>query len=148
IARLAALGNGEVRLFLGLPHLTVAPDLFAAFSPESCRLATALAKSLFDAHPGLVKVFPGAWTSATFDLGPRTVTIPQWRSDYVRWCWLAITALGTFNPRLGGHIILWDLGRVLEFPPGATILIPSLMRFSIAKIQPGETRYSFTQYFA
>ncbi|KAJ7646088.1 hypothetical protein DFH06DRAFT_997872 [Mycena polygramma] len=123
-------------------------DLFAAFSPESFRLATALADSLFSAHPDLPRPFAGAWTNTTFDLGPQTVTVPQSPSGYVRWCWLAITALGTFNPRLGGHIILWDLGRVLEFPPGATILIPSLLRFSICKIQPGETRYSFTQYFA
>ncbi|KAJ6460705.1 hypothetical protein C8R47DRAFT_993978, partial [Mycena vitilis] len=88
------------------------------------------------------------WTSATFDLGPQTVTVPQSPPGHVRWCWLAITALGTFDPRLGGHIILWDIGRVLQFPPGATVLIPSLLRFSIARIQPGETRYSLTQYFA
>ncbi|KAJ7605230.1 hypothetical protein DFH06DRAFT_905260, partial [Mycena polygramma] len=119
-------------------------DLFAAFCPQSFRLCSTLADALFADTPDLVTIFTGPWTNATFDLGPQTVTVPQWLSGHVRWCWLAITALGTFNPRLGGHIILWDIGRVLEFPPGATILIPSLLRFSIAKIHPGETRYSFT----
>jgi hypothetical protein len=84
----------------------------------------------------------------TFELGPQTVTPPQWLCNHLRWCWLAITALGTFDPRRGGHLILWDLGRVIEFPPGATILIPSILLFSIARIQPGERRYSMTQYIA
>lgn len=45
--------------------------------------------------------------------------------------------------------MLWDLGLVIEFPPGATILIPSAsIRHSNIGIQQGETRYSFTQYAA
>ncbi|KAJ7925371.1 hypothetical protein B0H13DRAFT_1551769, partial [Mycena leptocephala] len=132
IARLAAFGN----------------DLFAAFSPESFRIATALTSALFSKDSDLHQPFPGAWTSVTFDLSPQTVTPPQWLCNHLHWCWMAITALGTFDPRRGGHLILWDLGRVLEFPPGCTILIPSILNFSIAKIQPGERRYSLTQYVA
>ncbi|KAJ7033978.1 hypothetical protein C8F04DRAFT_957129, partial [Mycena alexandri] len=88
------------------------------------------------------------WSTVTFDLGPQTVTKPQWLCKAIQWCWLAITALGTFDPKHGGHLIMWDLGRVLEFPPGATVLLPAIMTFSIAKIRPGERRYSFTQYLA
>jgi hypothetical protein len=44
---------------------------------------------------------------------------------------------------------LWDLQLVIEFPPGSTILIPSAtFRHSNTAIQPGEKRYSFTQYTA
>lgn len=44
---------------------------------------------------------------------------------------------------------MWDLGLVIEFPPGATILIPSAsIRHSNIGIQEGESRYSFTQYAA
>ncbi|KAJ7825527.1 hypothetical protein B0H13DRAFT_1536973, partial [Mycena leptocephala] len=64
------------------------------------------------------------------------------------WCWISITALGAFDPQHGGQLILWDLGRMIEFPPGATVLIPGLLEYSIAKIRPGETRYSLTQYVA
>jgi hypothetical protein len=49
----------------------------------------------------------------------------------------------------GGHLVLWDLQLIIEFPPGATILIPSaLLRHSNTTIQKGEERYSFTQYTA
>ncbi|KAJ7606396.1 hypothetical protein DFH06DRAFT_1019373, partial [Mycena polygramma] len=81
----------------------------------------------------------------TFDLGPQTVTRPLVATDRSGWCWIAITVLGDFDPDLGGHLILWDLGRLLRFPPGTTVLLPPVLRYSIARIQPGETRYSLTQ---
>ena len=46
-------------------------------------------------------------------------------------------------------MVLWDLKLVIEFPPGSTILIPSAtLRHSNVAIQPGEKRFSFTQYTA
>jgi hypothetical protein len=61
--------------------------------------------------------------------------------------WCAIHALGSFDPKCGGHLILWDLKMAIEFPPGALILIPSaLLAHSNTPVQPGETRSSFTQY--
>ncbi|KAJ7890041.1 hypothetical protein B0H13DRAFT_1512087, partial [Mycena leptocephala] len=123
-------------------------DLFSAFSPCGFALASSQTETIFEAHPSLARLFPGAWTSWTFDLGPQTVTRPQSSHHQIRWCWIAITALGNFDPAHGGHLILWDLGRILTFPPGMTMLLPPLLEYSIAKIRPGETRYSFTQYAA
>lgn len=61
----------------------------------------------------------------------------------------AITALGNFDHTLGGHLVLWDLKLVIEFPAGATILLPSAtLRHSNIAVQDGETRYSFSQYAA
>jgi hypothetical protein len=63
--------------------------------------------------------------------------------------WCAITSLGPFDSKQGGHLVLWDLQLVIEFPPGSTILIPSaVLRHSNTAIQKGEERYSFTQYTA
>lgn len=63
--------------------------------------------------------------------------------------WCAITAPGLFDPDLGGHLVLWDLGLVIRFPPGSTILLPSaILRHSNIAIGKDETRYSFTQYTA
>ncbi|KAJ7160864.1 hypothetical protein C8R46DRAFT_821331, partial [Mycena filopes] len=121
---------------------------FAAFSPAGFRLATSLADGILAGDVSLRRPFPGAWTSATFALGPQSVTTPQWLSDAARWAWIAMTALGTFDHETGGHLILWDLGRALEFPPGATILIPAQLRFSIARVNEGETRFSLIQYLA
>ncbi|KAI9429108.1 hypothetical protein H4582DRAFT_2090056 [Lactarius indigo] len=63
--------------------------------------------------------------------------------------WCSITPLGSFNPKEGGHIILWDFGLVIEFPPGSTVLIPSaLITHSNTPLQAGETRFCLIQYAA
>ncbi|KAJ7655778.1 hypothetical protein DFH06DRAFT_933637, partial [Mycena polygramma] len=86
-----------------------------------------------------------AWTTWTFDLGPQTVTRPLLAVHQSGWCWIAITVLGEFDADRGGHLVLWDLGRLLRFPAGTTVLLPPVLKYSITRIQPGETRYSFTQ---
>lgn len=46
-------------------------------------------------------------------------------------------------------MVLWDLQLVIEFPPGASILIPSAAIYhSNTSINPEERRYSFTQFSA
>jgi hypothetical protein len=46
-------------------------------------------------------------------------------------------------------LVLWDLGLVIEFPPGSTIFIPSAsLEHSNASIQKEEQHYSFMQYTA
>jgi hypothetical protein len=63
--------------------------------------------------------------------------------------WCAIQPLSAFDPTKGGHLVLWDLELVIEFPPGALILIPSAtMAHSNIPVQEGEQRASFTQYIA
>ncbi|KAK7053869.1 hypothetical protein R3P38DRAFT_2500079, partial [Favolaschia claudopus] len=60
--------------------------------------------------------------------------------------WIIITALGDYDPTYGGMIILWDLGWVLHFPPGNSILLPAFIRYSFVAVRPGETRYSMIQW--
>ncbi len=63
--------------------------------------------------------------------------------------WCGVIALGNYNPKTGGHLVLWDLRLVIEFPPGAVIFIPSsILRHSNVQVAPHETRMSFTQYTA
>jgi hypothetical protein len=55
--------------------------------------------------------------------------------------------LGRFNATKGGHLILWDLGLVVEFPAGALILIPSMTITHLnVPVQEDETHISFTQF--
>ena len=99
-------------------------------------------------HSHLTRNFPkSVFGCATFNLGPRTVT--RVHTDHLNlpcgWC--SITALGDFDQKQGGHMVLWDLRMVIEFPAGSTILIPSaILRHSNTPIQPGERRYSLTQF--
>jgi hypothetical protein len=89
------------------------------------------------------------WAAATVNFGPQTVCFKHADTGNLAYGWCAITALGKYDHTKGGHLILWDLGLVIKFPPGSTILIPSsAIHHSNARIQSGEQRYSVTQYSA
>jgi hypothetical protein len=61
----------------------------------------------------------------------------------------AITTAGSYDHQVGGHLVLWELGLVVEFPSGSTILIPSAtISHCNTSIQLNESRYSMTQYCA
>lgn len=61
----------------------------------------------------------------------------------------SVTPYGTYDPTRGGHLILWDLHLVIEFPAGSTILLPSaIVAHSNVKVAKHERRYSFAQYTA
>lgn len=89
-------------------------------------------------------VFP----SATFNLrNVRTYKHRDTQNCPFGWC--AITALGSFNPKKGGHLVLTDLKLIIEFPPGSTTLIPSaIIEHYNIPVAEGEERASFTQYCA
>lgn len=85
--------------------------------------------------------------AVTFNLGPVVITKTHKDCMDVPWAWCAITSLGDYDHTQGGHLVLWELGLVIEFPPYSTIFIPSaLISHSNIKVQPGETRASITQY--
>jgi hypothetical protein len=61
--------------------------------------------------------------------------------------WCAIQSLGTFDTTKGGHLVLWDLKLVVEFPAGALILLPSAtLAHSNMPVKDGQERISFTQF--
>ncbi|KAI0646734.1 hypothetical protein C8Q79DRAFT_925453 [Trametes meyenii] len=134
IQRVAGFGSATFRLF--------APKLHAYYSKTLDALEAR--------HPHLKRNFKNlVFARIMFNLGPRTVTYIHIDQNNLPAGLCAITALGDFDPMLGGHLILWDLGLVIEFPLGAMILIPSaLLHHSNVTICSGETRYSLTQYSA
>lgn len=85
--------------------------------------------------------------SAAFNLGNRVATKKHIDAQNCPFGWCLITALGDFDSTKGGHLVLWDLGIVLEFPAGACICLPSaLISHSNIPTNANETRMSFTQY--
>ncbi|KAJ7348101.1 hypothetical protein DFH08DRAFT_960452 [Mycena albidolilacea] len=96
------------------------------------------------------------WAPRLFDfyviymtLFPRTCALGHRDFANLAFGLCAITALGDFNYKMGGHLVLWDCKLVIEFPPGCTILIPSAAIYhSNIPIGHKEHRYSFTQYTA
>ncbi|KAJ3780216.1 hypothetical protein GGU11DRAFT_750165 [Lentinula aff. detonsa] len=99
-------------------------------------------------NPSLRPTSPNTVFAATsVNFGPRTETHPHCDAGNLAHGWCAIIALGDYNPNEGGHLLLWDLGLIIRFPPGSTILFPSaLITHSNVPIQPYETRYSIVQY--
>ncbi|GJE99449.1 hypothetical protein PsYK624_157130 [Phanerochaete sordida] len=103
---------------------------------------------LFDRYPELDynwanSVFP----CASFNFGPNAVSLEHNDHGNRAAGWCSIYCDGSFDPRRGGHLILRQLGIVVEFPPGSTVLIPSAcITHGNTAIAKGETRWSFTQY--
>ncbi|KAI0040235.1 hypothetical protein FA95DRAFT_1503145, partial [Auriscalpium vulgare] len=123
------------------------------FGTGNPRLYTHLEDVLSDVRvhdPSLQPPFGNSvFPAVTFNFGPQALTIPHRDWQNVPYGWCAVTALGDFDPTRGGHLILWELKLVIEFPPGSTILLPSaVITHSNAPIQEGETRQSFTQWCA
>ncbi|KAF6742010.1 hypothetical protein DFP72DRAFT_861224 [Ephemerocybe angulata] len=99
-------------------------------------------------HMDLKWNFPrSVFSAAAFNFGPQVVCARHRDSMNLPAGYCAITALGDFDPKLGGHLVIEELGIIVEFPPGSCALIPSaVFTHSNTSIQPGETRVSFTQY--
>jgi hypothetical protein len=106
---------------------------------------TALAKD-----PRLVRNYESSvFASAAINFGPRTQCFKHTDFANLPFGLCAITSLGSFNPKRGGHLVLWQCRLVIEFPPGSTVLIPSaVIAHCNTAIGPGERRYSFTQFSA
>ncbi|KAI0043841.1 hypothetical protein FA95DRAFT_1583964 [Auriscalpium vulgare] len=123
---------------------------FATFNHHTFEHYASVLQDIRSRQPELRTPSPNSvFPTVTFNFGPRAVTVPHRDAKNVPYGWCAVTALGDFDPERGGHLVLWDLQLVIEFPPGATILIPSaLITHSNVAIQPGETRQSITQYCA
>lgn len=105
---------------------------------------------LHDHYPTLRRNFNNSiYAAVTFNLGPGTVCLEHADNGNVAHGYCAVTSGGDYDPTKGGHLVLHDLGLIIEFPPGSTILLPSsTLRHSNTPIQSGETRFSMTQYCA
>ncbi|KAJ7726080.1 hypothetical protein B0H14DRAFT_3620326 [Mycena olivaceomarginata] len=99
-------------------------------------------------HPDLRRPFVGSiFSCAAFNFGPNVWTFKHRDVLNLAFGWCAIQALGKFDATKGGHLILWDLKLVIEFPAGALVLIPSAtLSHSNVPVQSGDTRASFTQF--
>ncbi|THU84015.1 hypothetical protein K435DRAFT_822833 [Dendrothele bispora CBS 962.96] len=115
-----------------------ANGIFKAWAPRLWSYYSTNLDKLLKSDSSLKLPFSqSVWSTMTFNFGPQTVCFPHIDFSNLPFGWCAIWALGDFDPKRGGHLILWDLNLVIEFPPGSLILIPS---------GGHEKRYSFTQF--
>ena len=123
---------------------------FQFFAPKLYQHYDVTMQAIHGHYPDIKQNFSNSiYPATTFNLGPKVACFDHVDRANLFNGICAITGLGTYNPKTGGHIVLWDLKMIIEFPPGSTILIPSAtLRHSNIPIQAGETRYSMTQYAA
>lgn len=146
--RLVGFTNCTFSSFYKERNLNIFSGMFECFAAKTFGLYRDNLNALFASSSKLVRWFGNSvFAGVSFNMGPFTITRPHTDNHNLAFGWCAITALGNFNPDRGGHMILWDLGLVIRFPPGSTILIPSaLLTHSNAPIGDSEVRYSIIQY--
>ncbi|KAJ7184124.1 hypothetical protein C8R46DRAFT_883518 [Mycena filopes] len=123
---------------------------FALWAPRLYEYYVEHDKRLRERHPGLRRPFVGSVFFCTaFNFGPNVWTFRHRDVLNLAFGWCAVQALGDFDPTKGGHLVLWDLQLVIEFPPGALILLPSAtLAHSNVPVAAGERHVSFTQFSA
>ncbi len=132
------------------PQLSVVTALLQVFQPELYKLYDQTLTDLCERDPTLRRNFHhNVFACATFNVGPNTMTHKHLDFLNLPYGMCAVTPLGNYDHTRGGHIVLWELRMIIEFPPMCSGLIPSgVISHSNIAIQPGETRHSFTQYSA
>ncbi|KAJ3968521.1 hypothetical protein EV361DRAFT_829887 [Lentinula raphanica] len=138
------LENQAVRRVMGFTN-----SLFNAFAHKIYKQYEVTNRQLLLHHPHLRSNFPEktVFAALTLNLGPRSFSPPHMDADNGAGGWCTDTPSGNYDPDKGGHLVLWDMGLVIRFPPGSSILFPSaLITHSTLPIQEHETRYAFIQY--
>ncbi|KAG6823502.1 hypothetical protein H0H92_010011, partial [Tricholoma furcatifolium] len=90
-------------------------------------------------------IFP----AITLNLGPQTQCYVHLDQNNIANGMCIVTALGNYNHKLGAHFIFYDLNLAVEYPAGMSLALPSaILPHGNTPIQPGEQRFSITQYCA
>ncbi|KAF8069136.1 hypothetical protein FPV67DRAFT_1394238, partial [Lyophyllum atratum] len=142
---LRLLSDWNIRRIAGFQNST-----FASFAPKLYKYYATTLQALFNHHPNLEHNFTNSvFPACTFNCGPRTSTCRHVDCGNLCCGLCALTALGAYDATRGGHLILYSLNLIIEFPPGSTALIPSgAVEHGNTPVGPNETRLSFTQYAA
>ncbi|KAK7028211.1 hypothetical protein VNI00_014901 [Paramarasmius palmivorus] len=152
-----SMGNGQQKPMvlsdLGIGNRKLLPVILAIFltwAPQLFFYYVQIMALLLGSDNQLFRPFSNSpFAAFTVNFGPKTVCLPHRDSKNLAFGWCGICALGTYDHVKGGHLVLWDLKLMIEFPPGTIIFIPSAVccHFNTA-IQDEEERFSFTTYSA
>ncbi|KAJ7112825.1 hypothetical protein C8R43DRAFT_903493, partial [Mycena crocata] len=123
---------------------------FAIYAPKLYRYYCRVLKALFERHPKLIHLFSNSiFPAATFNCGPDTFTFDHCDIQNLAHGFCGVTSSGDFDHKRGGHMYLKQIRLVMEFPSGASILIPSgCMNHGNTPIAADKARHSMTQYAA
>ncbi|KAF6750834.1 hypothetical protein DFP72DRAFT_817224 [Ephemerocybe angulata] len=125
--------------------LTLFAALFKFWMPRVYTDIEEKLNRLYECDPTLKKNWDSSvYPCAVFNFGPRVACKIHKDSSNALQTFCAITALGNYNPKLGGHLYLKELGIFIQFLPGSTILIPSaLLSHANTPVAPHKIRVLF-----
>lgn len=105
---------------------------------------------IFEHDPNLIRNFSNSvFSAASFNCGSQSVSQAHFDFNNLSFGQCTLTSLGDFDYRLGGHMVLYSLGLIVEFPCGTTFTLPSAAyKHGNTQILPGQTRRSIAQYAA
>ena len=149
IQRIAGWGSSAFYVMPPYAILLTRPlGQFAYYFPKVYRYYSLNLRKLFGHHPDLTHNFNNSiFPAVTFNMGPGAVSLKHADSGNSAAGGCHIHAGGPFDYKRGGHLVLFSLKLVIEFPSGSDVIIPSsAITHGNTPIQPGEMRVSFTQY--
>lgn len=122
----------------------------ARYAPKLWRYYVDNLRLLFQHHDGLQHNFTNSiFPAATFNLGPQVVTDEHADIYNLVHGLCGVTAGGNYDHEKGGQMYMRQINLVIDFPSGASMLIPSaFVDHGNTPIQAGESCFSFTQYTA
>jgi hypothetical protein len=123
--------------------------LFNCYAHKKYKHYKAVSEGLLQSQQELCSNFPNktVFAAMTINMGPCSFSPPHMDADNDADGLCTDTACGNFDPDQGGQLVLWDLGLVIWFPPGASILFPSsLITHSTLPVAKNETRYVILQF--
>lgn len=126
-------------------------DCYRAWMPRLHHASETLIQKLTNWKPQAIhRNFPkSAFCVITFNFGPQVVC--NGHRDHLNWAvgGCVITAAGNFDYQKGGHLVLVEPKKILEFPPGCSVIIQSAcLTHGNLPIGKDEKRVSMTQYTA
>ncbi|EMD33450.1 hypothetical protein CERSUDRAFT_22932, partial [Gelatoporia subvermispora B] len=127
-----------------------ARSAFTFYMPKLYKKYVDCIMSLEKRDPTLQRPFEcSPFPAASFNFPPHTVTYEHVDAENLADGICIVYAGGCFDYRAGGHLLLRQLGIAVEFPPTTLAIIPSAsILHGNVNTQPGEERWSFTQYAA
>ncbi|KAF6746063.1 hypothetical protein DFP72DRAFT_992873 [Ephemerocybe angulata] len=121
---------------------------FAFLNPKLYQRYAEDLETLFKSDHDLKPNFDNSiFPACSLNCSAESVSLDHYDYGNLSYGFCALTALGDFDFRKGGHLILFELKLIIEFPPGTTCVFPSAaIRHGNTPIQPGEERMSIAQY--
>lgn len=121
---------------------------FAQYCPLLYKYYRDTMRALFSHELHLDRVGESTvYPAIIFDFGP-DITLAHRHFNGLAQGMCSILAGGNYDYKLGGHLVLWDLALVIQFPPGSCVILSSMIDFNTVRVHFGETRTCITQYAA